>query len=376
MVSAGQRWQLADAHGPYDLLLNQSQTIDVFSASPDLRPAILRRAKCLQTTASGASLSGADLRGVLWYAKPATLAHADLEDAAHVGSYMTGTDFTQAYLAGSDLSGSVLVQATFRGCTVGTGSSGRAFSLEGALLHGADFTGGTLLGAILVDPAVATERSAAVHPAAVRRLEPDDRRTADACPAVRRGRTSLGSNPTVSKVQQWLLDDSKNSDPDMPATYRVQPVSGQLAVYDAAGGGMLFSLPSSDASLFSGRTVPQALVNAFAQTGIYTLAPNAPITAQTDWEIIVGTDPVGTSVGTYGRMRVFADSTALPVYGVVLVTPHGWPSVTGDLAFGPTVEITTALNPQSIGPSGEPRAWVDQGLITLEQLMTARPGQP
>jgi uncharacterized protein YjbI with pentapeptide repeats len=393
IVTRGQRWLLSDPYGPYDLRLNPSQTIDVFSASPDLRPAVLRNARCLQTTASGASLSGADLRRVLWYAEPATLDHADLEDAALSGAYMTATDFTQAYLSGADLSGTVLVQATLRGCIVGPGSSGRAFSLEGALLQGADLTGTTMLGALLVDAAVATQRGVPLF--SLPRSAESDLNTGGLsrlAPLFTESGRPLGTTPAITQVQQWLLDNSKNDDPTMPATYRVQPVQGQLAVYDAAGGPMLFALPMSDVSLLDGTTAPQALVNAFAASGTYTLAPNAPITAQAYWEITVGSDAPVSGIATYPRLRVFADPEALPdgqrfwqrfadpealrVYGVVLVTPHGWPTLTSDLAFGPTVALGAALDRQSIGPNGEPRAWVDLELISLEQLLTAAPGEP
>jgi hypothetical protein len=92
-------------------------------------------------------------------------------------------------------------------------------------------------------------------------------------------------------VAQWLLDNSTNSDATMPTCYRVQPVfmqsvtgppALQLAVYDDKAGPMapsLFALPYSDVALLDGTTAPAPLVNAFAANK-YTLAPNAPITAQ------------------------------------------------------------------------------------------------
>lgn len=377
IVTAGRRWQLTDPHAIYDLILSQPQSIDVFSVSPGLRPAVLRRARCPQARASGASLSGADLRGVLWYGKPATLDHADLEDAAMTGAYLPETDFTQAYLSGTDLSGAVLVQSRLRGCTIGPSSSGRAFSLEGSLLHGADFTDTTMLGALLVDAAVATQRGVPLFclPVSARSQLTTDGLKEIAHLFDEVGRT-LGTAPTVTVIQQWLLDNSQNTDPGMPAAYVAKLVGTQLAGYDAAGSKMLFSLPLSLASLLTGPTAPPALVNAIARSGPYTLAPDAPITAQQHWEIDVGRDAPATSSATYQRLRVFADVDAVPVYGAVLVTPHGWPTLTATLAFGPTRAIETALNPQSLGPNGAPRAWSDRGLTTVERLLTARPGQP
>ena len=49
----------------------------------------------------------------------------------------------------------MLVQARFRGCVLGPDESRRAFSLEGSLLQGTDFTNATLLSALLVDAVVA-----------------------------------------------------------------------------------------------------------------------------------------------------------------------------------------------------------------------------
>ena len=379
VVTVKARWQLADPHGPYDLVLNASGAIDVFSASPTLRPAVLRRAICAQTQAAGAGLSGADLRGVSWYGPPTTpasLDHADLEDAALDGAYLAGTDFTQAYLAGADMSGAVLVQSKLRGCHVGAGSSRRPFSLEGALLHQADFTDAKLLGALLVDAAVAEPRGVPLFSlplSAASQLTSDG--LSQLAPLFTSAGRPLGSAPDCAQRKDWLLDNSANSTPGMPAAYRVHQAGQQLVVFDAAGGPRLFIL-QANAAWLGAPTASPALVSAFDRNGQYTLASNSPISAQQYWEITVDSDAAATSVATYGLLRVYPDAAALPVYGAVLVTPHGWPAHRDDLAFGPTVGLTAALDPASLGPSGAPRAWVDAGRMTFEQLLTAPSGQP
>jgi uncharacterized protein YjbI with pentapeptide repeats len=368
--TAGSRWQLQDPHGPYDLLLNPAGSIDVFWASPDLRPAILRGAICLQTKAPGASLAGADLRGVQWYAKPATLDHADLEGAALAGSLLVETDFTQAYLSGADLSGCVLVQAQFRGCLVGPGETRQQFSLEGALLQGASFSDATLFGALLVDAAVALPQGVPLFSL------PESARqdlTSSGLPALaplfEQAGYPLGSAPTIAQVQAWLIDNSKDTDPSTPRTYRVQLTGGQLWVYDDAGGGALFALPPGDVSLLAAPTAPPALIAAFDQQG-YSLATAAPITPAGYWQI-AGNDPGGAAPAWYPRMRVYDGTAGLPVYGSVLVNVRDWPQFSQGVAFGPTQALETALDPASLGPSGYPRAWFDQGLVDWEALMTA-----
>jgi uncharacterized protein YjbI with pentapeptide repeats len=377
VVTPGQRWQITDPRGLYDLLLNQTPAIDVFNADPNLRPAVLRGAVCLQTTASGASLAGADLRGVLWHAKPATLAHADLEDTALNGAYLAGTDFTQARVAGTDLSDTVLVGSLLRGCVCSPGSSKRAVSLEGALVHGTDFTSASLLTTLLVDAAVSTERGVPLFRLPLSaRANLTNTGLPQLAPLFDAAERPLGSGPTVTQIQQWLLDNSADPTPGMPRGYRVRPLQGKLAVYDTTGGTVLFYLPMSQQPALQQAKAPQSLVDAFAQAGQYTLVLGAPITPQPYWDIVVGSDAPVASVATYGRLRVFADPDALPVYGAVLVTPHAWPTQPDALAFGPTVALEAALNPQSIGPNGTPRAWYDEGLITFDELLTAAAGQP
>lgn len=375
VVAAGARWQVVDHAGPYDLALGASGVIDVFSASPDLRPASLRGARCLQTKAPSASLSGADLRGVNWSAAPATLDHADLSDASLAGSYLVSTSFTQAYLDGADMSSCVLVQSDISGAVVGAGAAGRPLSLEGSLLQGAVFRDSLLLGALLVDAAVAVPRGV---PLFTLPLSAAAQLTTEGLPSLatlfaQAGRP-LGTGATVRKVAQWLLDDSANPDREMPRTYRVAPAQGQLAVYDAAGGGALLTLASSYTPMLSAATASAALCSGFAQGG-YTLAAAAPITAQAYWAVAAGTGGGGSGAAAYPGMRVFTEAAALPVYGSVLVALRDWPAA-GTVAFGPTQALDTAMSAQALGPSGVPRAWVDSGLATWEQLVTAAPGAP
>jgi|GEM_PF-5468010 len=372
VVTAGSSWEIQDPNGPYDLLKNPAGSIDLFWASPDLRPAVLRDAICQGTIGSGASLSGADLRGVQWYSTGATLDHADLQGAVLSGALLSAIDFTQAYLDGADLSGSVLVQAQFRGCVIGLGESRQMLSLEGALLQGANFSDASLISALLVDAAVALPQGVPLFnlpPSASADL--DTKNLSPLSATFDQAGYPLGSQPTVSKVQTWLLDNQANPDPSVPRSYKVQLISGQLRVYDGTSGNYLFTLPPGDVALLGGATAPPALVSAFVQAG-YSLVSAAPITPQSYWEIRPSGDaPV---VGAYGFpiMRVYPGSTALPVYGSVLVTLRDWDQFPSGLAFAATQGLESALNPASLGPSGLPRSWVEQGLTDWQGLMTAK----
>ncbi|MDQ6644236.1 MAG: pentapeptide repeat-containing protein, partial [Chloroflexota bacterium] len=366
----GKRWQIQDANGPYVLLLNMTGDLDVSSASDDLRPAVLRQAICLGTKAPGAILSGADLRGVQWYSSGATLDHADLGGAVLAGSLLEGTDFTQAYLAGADLSQCVLVQSRFRGCVLGPDENRRAFSLEGSLLQGTDFTNATLLSALLVDAAVALPQGVPLFSLP----------TGSQQKLNQQGLTSLsnlfsqagyplGSTPTIAQVQFWLLDNRNDPDSSMPQLYRVQMVQGQLSVFDGEAGTYLFSLPPGSETLLASPTPPQVLVADFSQNS-YSLDPKAPITFQKYWDIRVSADAPQVKAASYPRLHVFPSTAALPVYGSILVALRDWPQYSNGLAFSATQALDAALNPTSLGPSGYPRAWVDQKILDWETLMT------
>jgi uncharacterized protein YjbI with pentapeptide repeats len=371
VVEAGRRWRLHDAKGPYDLLLSPAKAIDVFLSGPTLRPAVLAGALCRQTKAAGASLSGADLRGVRWFAAPATLDHADLTGAVLSGSMLAETDFTQAYLSGADLSGCVAVQAQFRGCLVGADDSRRALSLERALVQGADFSDSTLIGALLAGAAVALPRGVPLFtlPLADRGQLTTSRIGSLAAKFAAAGHP-LGTAPTVSEASSWAIDNSGANDPSAPKAYRVSSSAGQYPVFDASGGNALFILPATARPSLEAATASGTLVNQFSQGG-YVLAPGAPITASGHWEIRPSADANPPGPVSFPRLHVYTDATELPVYGSVTVKLRDWKEYSDGLAFSQTKSIDTALDPGSIGPSGLPRAWFDEGLVTWQQLMTA-----
>jgi uncharacterized protein YjbI with pentapeptide repeats len=375
LMAAG-RWQIEDVNGPYDLLANAAGAIDVFWAHPGQRPAVLRGALCQGTRAPGANLSGADLRGVLWYGSGATLDHADLESASLAGSLLMQTNFTQAYLSGADLSGCVIAQAAFRGCLLAPGTSGQAFSLEGSQLQGADFRDAAMLGALLVDCAVALPQGVPLFslPNSDRdKLNPQGLQAL--APAFTEAGYPLGTAPSITEVWIWLLDNRTDPNPSVPATYRVQLVSGQLRVFDDQLGKYLFTLPAGSATLLSGATAPPALAVLFSQSG-YSLVAQAPITAQSYWEIRTGQDAPRAGPAAYPTMRVFPGAKDLPVYGSVKVMLRDWPQFPDGLAFTATTALDTALDPASLTPSGYPRAWVDQGVLDWTTAMTAQPPAP
>lgn len=364
VVRKGARWEIADAAGTYVLAMNAAQSIDVFLAGQP--PATLTGAVCQGTKAPGAGMAGVDLRGVQWYAEPATLDHADLGGAVLAGSLLTRTDFTQAYLSGADLSGCVLIQARFGRCVVGPGASGTAFSLERSLLQGADFGDATLQGALLVDAAVATAQGT---PLFALPLSDQQYLTAQGLATLApkfdaRGH-ALGKAPTIAAVKQWLLDNSAGQD-GSPRLYLVQPASSGLRVFDGTSGQYLgFQLTAANARLLAGTTAPAALVTAFSQAsqGLYTLASGAPITPQSYWELHASADAPRVKAASYPTMRVYAQPQRLDVYGCLVAVLRDWPQYPNGLAFGPTQALERALDTASLGPSAQPRSLVARGVI-------------
>jgi hypothetical protein len=172
----------------------------------------------------------------------------------------------------------------------------------------------------------------------------------------------------VAQVSSWFLDNHNDTDPSRPPQlYWVQ--GQQLRVFDGETGKYLFQLPADAARLLASPTASQTLVDYFSQAR-YSLDPKAPITSQSYWEIRVSEDAPQVQAASYPRLRVFAGTGSLPVYGSVLVALRDWPQYADGLAFGATQALDAALNPASLGPSGYPRAWVDQKLLDWEALMT------
>jgi uncharacterized protein YjbI with pentapeptide repeats len=372
IVELGRRWTILDPAGPYALSMDAAAKIDVFSASPDLRPATLRGAICRGTRASGASLAGADLRGIQWYSKPATLDHADLESAVLSGSLLVQTDFTQAYLAGADLSSCILVQAGFKGCRLGAGESRRAFSLEGAQLEETNFEEATLSGALLTDAAVAVSRGVPLF-----RLPKADEGFLNAgdlaklASAFEKAGYPLGSGAKLSESKTWLLDNHADQNPSAPRVYRVRLISTVLQVYNSDTGSPLFKLAPGFEEFLSSASAGQELVAAFAQSG-YSLVLGAPIAIEAYWQIEVGADALGKSAVSFPILRVHTEPAYLPVYASTRVLLRDWPQYAAGIAFSATSAIESAMNPASICPSGFPRSWVDTGRLDWETLLTIK----
>ncbi len=323
------RWEIGDPQGPY-LLMQVAAGIDVFLAAPNLTPAVLRGATCLGTKAPGAGLSGADLRGVSWYGSGATLDHADLENACLADSLLASTDFTQAFLSGADLSKAVLAQATFQGCNIGTGVGSQPFSLEGAQIQGCDFTNANLRGALLVDAGVSFPEGVPLFvlpgtdaqyltQAGLATLSP--KFTAAGYP--------LGASPSVSFVQAWSIDNSKDPLTSDPAHYLVRSVGGQLEVFDGVSNTYYFSLPTSDAGQLNAANPSQVLISAFCENG-YGLVTCATITKSPYWSIQAGADAAPAEPFGYRLFTVVETDATLTVFGSTLLLLRDWPEYPGD----------------------------------------------
>ncbi len=367
---AGSRWQIADPAGPYLLILNGTE-IDVFLDAANPSPAILRAALCLDTQASGASLGGADLRGVRWFGSKASLDHADLEGAALAGSLLASIDLTQAFLSGADLSDCVLVQARMAGCTVNAGASGQAFSLEGAQLQGCDFGNTTLLSGLLVDAGVALAQGVPLFslpsadadkmtPAAIATL----------AGAFGRAGYPIGAAPGLQTIQTWNIDNGSDPNPADPASYIVKVVQGQPTVFDGGTGAFLFTLPASALPLLANASPPPQLVSDFDQAG-YGLAANAAIANGSYWQVAPSAG--AGIVGPYGysAFRVVRQAAALMVFGAGTLLLRDWPQYPAGLAFQATSGLPAALSAACVGPAGYPAALAQSGQLTWQAFFTA-----
>lgn len=356
-------WFLDDPAGPYKLFLNETG-IEVFNANPALTPAVLQGASLVGVQASGASLSGADLRGVSWYAAPATLDHADLQDAALSGAVLISMNFTQANLSGADFSGSLLTQAQFTGCVAGPGGSQRAISFENAHLEGADFSKATFAGALLTNAVVALPGGV---PLLFLPLSDQQYLTNDSigqlASAFKQAGFDLGTNPSLSDASSWIIDNSQCTDPQAPKQYVVQQGAGNLQVF--AAGVYLFPLSKQMAVYLNQPTASTVLASAFTKQN-YPLFVGAPITTQKSWIIAPDTDATYLKPYRFAEMSVQLESTRLTVYGTAPVLIDKLPQYPSGVGFSATQNLESALNATSLGPSGVPFAWVSQGLIDDE----------
>lgn len=365
VIARGERWEIK-AGGALYALLASDLGIQVFLASADLRPATLSRAVCLNTKAPGAGLSGVDLRGVQWHGSGATLNHADLEGADMSQALCASTDFTQAFLSGCDLSGSVLVQAVFRGCRVGTGASRQPLSLEGAQLQGADFTAASLTAALLVDAGVSLPQGSPLFslPAAdAAKLTPEG--LPSLAPVFAEAGYPLGQAPSVDLEKLWLIDNTADPTPTDPRRYRVRmgpTPDDDLDVFNGDTNVFCFSMSSTFASQLSKPNPSKTLIQVFTQNG-YGLVAEATIGQQSHWTITADADaPLPRAFG-YRLFTVLPGEETLTVLGGTLLRLRDWTQYSEGLAFSATVAIQTALNPTSIGPVGAPMAWVTAGDI-------------
>jgi hypothetical protein len=173
-------------------------------------------------------------------------------------------------------------------------------------------------------------------------------------------------------MKTWLLDNQADPDPSHPRSYQVRSVQGRLSVFDAAAGRYLFDLDPGDGDQLEHSTASATLVSAFKRKN-YQLVQGAPITEESYWEIKNDDARFGGPVA-YPMIRVFPGASDLSVYGAVKVNLRDWPTFSDGIGFSTTVSLMKAIDPATLGPSGYPRSWVDQGLIDEEALMSVRNG--
>ncbi len=372
IVEQKARWTIDDPNGPYALILNRAGTIDVFLDSIDLRPANLSGARCLGTRAPGANMAGANLRGVAWYASNATLDHADLEGAALNGSLLTGTDFTQAFLSGADFSDCILIQSTMRGCLIGLGQNKQSTSFDRAQLQGLELTASTLIGGSLVGAAVALKEGVPLF-----NLPLDDQdklvqaRLQELAPTFDAAGYPLGPQAIVKKIDDWLIDNQKDTNPAMPRSYLVmRTLDQQLSVFDGSSNKYLFPLPGNDDRFLNRPTASKQLIGAFKQNG-YSLAEEAPITAQHYWQIDIGEGGPTNRLVIYSTLRVYVTGNNLTVFGAIVAQVERWAKeFPNGLAFSATQAAETAFNASTIGPSGVPKRLIAEGYLTWQEYLT------
>jgi uncharacterized protein YjbI with pentapeptide repeats len=374
VLDKGSKWLIHDVAGPYKLLLTERKAgegpstlaIQVFNDNPSLIPAILRGASCRGVTAPGASLSGADLRGVRWYAQPATLENADLEEAVFAGALLVGTTFTQAHLFGADFSDSVLIQAHLDGCVAGPGASRRAISFEGAHLEGvklakSSFSGAILTGAVVAlgpgVPLLALPKSDQQYLTAAR--------LSHLVPAFKQAGVDLGSKPAVADLSSWHIDNSLSKQPNAPSSYDAKLKTDNSAFDVFSKGSRLFSLLLNQSALLDQLAASQPLCALFRNSN-YDLVLGAPITRAAAWTISAGDDAAYLRPYRFPKLQVQPDGDVLRVYGVQPVLIEKVPEYPDGVHFDPTSDQDSAFSQNSIGPAGVPFAWIAPAPLRID----------
>jgi uncharacterized protein YjbI with pentapeptide repeats len=368
IVVKGQSWQIKDPNGPFNLFLTGG-AIQVFDDNPNLVPAVLRGASLKGVTAPTASLAGADLRGVQWYAAPATLDHADLLNAVFSGSLLVSLDLTQANVSGADFSNCILTQAKFIGCVAGPGGSGRAISFEAAHLEGADFSKATFSGALLSDAVVSLDAGVPLF-----FLPVADQQYLNAAginsliPVFHQAGFDLGSSPAITDNSFWNIDNSQCTDPQAPKLYKVQKASSGFNVF--ASGQFLFALPAADAPFFNQHQAAPQLVSIFSNHH-YNLALNAPITVFKSWLLAPGSDAIYVRSYRFNNLQIFVELNRLSVYGIAPVLIENLSQYPSGVAFNATQNLANALSSNAVGPASVPFSWIGQNRIDEETFFTA-----
>ena len=386
IIEKGRRWIIHDASGPYKLLLTErkigqaesKQAIQIFNDNPNLIPAILRGASCQGVTASGASLGGADLRGVRWYAEPATFENADLEEAVFTGALLVETKFTQAHISGADFSYSVLIQSHLDGCVAGPGASKRAISFEGAHLEGVKFDKASFSGVILTNAIVALGSGVPLLA-----LPKTDQQYLTAAglshlsPMFKEAGFDLGSNPTVANVSSWNIDNSQSSQPQAPKLYEVKTKTNNSGFEVFSKDQSLFSMDLNQQGLLNQLKASQPLCTLFSDNN-YDLALGAQIKRESAWTISASDDSPYLRSYRFIKFTVKGDGKTLMVYGISPVLIDKLSEYPDGGHFDPTTNLEGAFSLNSIGPAGVPFAWIAQGSqkIDTERFWTANVGGP
>ncbi|PWB35112.1 hypothetical protein DCO48_03750 [Pseudomonas sp. SDI] len=336
------------------------------------RPAVLHRAICIDTRASGAHLAGADLRGVQWCGAKASLDHADLEGAVLAGSLLVSLDLSQAFLSGADLSNSVLVNARIAGCTVLADCAARRLSLEGAQIQGVDFSDSVLDGALLLGAGVALEQGVPLFSLPVSvwdELGSED--LAGLAPVFAQAGYPLGSAPTLDLDRQWQIDNRSDLDPSHPRAYSLRWVRGQLEVFDAAGAlGHLFSLPEWASFSLDEKHPDGLLLSAFEMAG-YGLGAAASITQTEDPRLQPAADAGIVGAFGYASFRLARRGQGVQVFGMPPLLMRDWPTYPVGVAFKATANLAAAMSSDSLGPAGYPRRGLSADGSDVEGFFTA-----